>query len=606
MPIMGAVDKANPTPETTDRDILREFFQLSQSYPPMPEHQSILEQPYIVRKEIGGVRARFLIGNANARNWYDNREKASRDEVQPEHSSELEVIRALGLIREGSVAFDVGAHQGYFSICLSRWVGPRGHVYAFEPFPQNADLFRLNARLNGAANITVVDAAVGERTGYLLVTQDTQSAAFDGSPSNEVRCVALDDFAQLKPDFVKLDVEGFEAFALRGGKKLLAQHPNLGIELHHAYLRNYGSSVDEVLRLIDWRHYDAWVADRRNSTMFRPWHPGIPIRDELTSWIYARRKGERRRLRGAFIHVAAALCVRRRADAVIGKLAGHGWRPADIAVGSDGITHLLWVARNNQFALWSVSDSAVSAPAPAGSCADRVARRTDAGCPNGLASVLWRRKDRAAGLWHTSPGGAVEAASLYGPFPGWRAVDVAGGHDNVTRLLWVHDNQSAHVWSVADTAAPPADGPVLCPLAGWRPRAISASASDGLTRLLWTGAGGAMALWILDPTGALVSGRAFSPPHGWTAQDVASGGHDTGYILWSSWDGSAAIWTVAGSQLVTATAVYGPTPKWKATRLAAGPDGTLRIVWEHPDGMAALWTVASGGAFQSARVFGPF
>jgi FkbM family methyltransferase len=77
----------------------------------------------------------------------------------------LEVVKRLGLLRPGSVVFDVGAHQGCYSLCFASWVGPRGHVYSFEPFPQNADLIRYNAQLNRAQNITVVEAAVGATKG---------------------------------------------------------------------------------------------------------------------------------------------------------------------------------------------------------------------------------------------------------------------------------------------------------------------------------------------------------------------------------------------------------------------------------------------------------
>ena len=37
------------------------------------------------------------------------------------------------LVHAGDVVYDLGAHVGYFSIILSRLVGPTGMVYSFEP-----------------------------------------------------------------------------------------------------------------------------------------------------------------------------------------------------------------------------------------------------------------------------------------------------------------------------------------------------------------------------------------------------------------------------------------------------------------------------------------
>src|SRR4030095_268661 len=37
------------------------------------------------------------------------------------------------LVRPGMLAFDVGAHSGYFTLMLSRLVGETGKVISFEP-----------------------------------------------------------------------------------------------------------------------------------------------------------------------------------------------------------------------------------------------------------------------------------------------------------------------------------------------------------------------------------------------------------------------------------------------------------------------------------------
>src|SRR3569832_897765 len=64
------------------------------------------------------------------------------------------------LITPGMVVIDVGANIGYFSLLASTLVGAEGSVHAFEPDPLNCKFLRKNVRLNRAANVKVVQAAL--------------------------------------------------------------------------------------------------------------------------------------------------------------------------------------------------------------------------------------------------------------------------------------------------------------------------------------------------------------------------------------------------------------------------------------------------------------
>src|SRR5438128_664952 len=41
------------------------------------------------------------------------------------------------VVTEGSVLYDLGANVGFYTLLASSLVGSRGHVYAFEPVPNN-------------------------------------------------------------------------------------------------------------------------------------------------------------------------------------------------------------------------------------------------------------------------------------------------------------------------------------------------------------------------------------------------------------------------------------------------------------------------------------
>jgi ubiquinone/menaquinone biosynthesis C-methylase UbiE len=66
-----------------------------------------------------------------------------------------EVVAALGL-RPGDVACDVGAGPGYFTLRLSRAVGPGGRVWAVDVEPEMIAALRERLERAGARNVTPV------------------------------------------------------------------------------------------------------------------------------------------------------------------------------------------------------------------------------------------------------------------------------------------------------------------------------------------------------------------------------------------------------------------------------------------------------------------
>jgi FkbM family methyltransferase len=140
-------------------------------------------------------------------------------------------------IGPGDVVLDVGANIGYYTLLFARRVGPQGRVFAFEPDPANFQLLRRNVRANGYRNVTLVPAAVSDRTAptrlYLCRENKGDHRLYDSRddrPSIEVPATTLDDYfaAYDGPiDVIKLDIQGSEGRALRGMSGLLRRHPGL-------------------------------------------------------------------------------------------------------------------------------------------------------------------------------------------------------------------------------------------------------------------------------------------------------------------------------------------------------------------------------------------
>lgn len=124
------------------------------------------------------------------------------------------------LVRPGMVVYDVGAHTGYYTLALSQLVGEAGHVYAFEPESRNVHYLRRHVKLNGLRNVTVVQAAISDKT-ELVGFEDIH---FSKGSEYLVPTISLDEFIAAGhplPQFLKMDIEGAEWPALQSARTIL-------------------------------------------------------------------------------------------------------------------------------------------------------------------------------------------------------------------------------------------------------------------------------------------------------------------------------------------------------------------------------------------------
>lgn len=142
----------------------------------------------------------------------------------------------LRSIKPGQTVVDVGANIGYYTLLLARAVGPEGRVYAFEPEPRNFEILRQNVALNGYRNVVLENAAVSSAVGALDLFVNEKNLgdhqAYDsgeGRARVTVRSVTLDDYLENgRPvDFVKMDIQGWEAAALAGMRATLEANPDV-------------------------------------------------------------------------------------------------------------------------------------------------------------------------------------------------------------------------------------------------------------------------------------------------------------------------------------------------------------------------------------------
>lgn len=181
-------------------------------------------------------------------------------------------------VHPGHTIWDVGSSMGVFSFSAAARAGPDGRVLSLEPDPWSASLLRRSCTYNRgrAARVDVASVAVSDRLSmeWLNVPENGRAAthlAEAGGAALEVRgptreqhlvpTVTLEWLAEHygAPNVLKIDVDGGELRALRGGEGLLRRcRP---VILTEVYERN-ADAVSAFLhdlgyRLFDYTHFEA-------------------------------------------------------------------------------------------------------------------------------------------------------------------------------------------------------------------------------------------------------------------------------------------------------------------------------------------------------------
>lgn len=186
------------------------------------------------------------------------------------------------IIQPGWTVYDVGGHIGYLALCFANLVGSAGRVHVFEPGENNLPYLETN--IAGRDGMTLVRSAVGAIPGratlYIekLAGQNNslvpdfevlaRNAALADSGAGEVtprevEVTTLDSYVSRTgavPDFVKIDVEGFELEVLKGMAAILRSAPVVLVEIQ----RNQ-HSVFELLEAAGYRLFN----DRRRRLLPR-------------------------------------------------------------------------------------------------------------------------------------------------------------------------------------------------------------------------------------------------------------------------------------------------------------------------------------------------
>jgi len=176
-------------------------------------------------------------------------------------------------LKAGMTVIDCGSNIGFYPLLEANILKNKGAIYAIEPDIRNYNILNKNVELcQYGTTIKPFQMAVSNENGIskMFVTKQSNlnklSSKDDKSFSErhsvdstvEVKTTTMDDFCNQEniiPDFIRMDIEGFEVEVFQGMKNIFKTAKNgfmIFLELHpHAYSeeRSFSKELEKLFNL---------------------------------------------------------------------------------------------------------------------------------------------------------------------------------------------------------------------------------------------------------------------------------------------------------------------------------------------------------------------
>jgi len=204
-------------------------------------HNAILNASKVIEKDPAGYH---LVESPRGRWWIP----AGNDFVLPWNLAEQQrEVYGTGdrQVRSGDIVLDCGGNVGTWTrTALDHGASM---VVAFEPAPENIEVYRRNFRDEIAAGrVVLVPKGVWDKEDLLILRRDPKNSAADtfvmlpGQDKDTVQAPlttidrVVGEMKLPRVDYIKMDIEGAEVRALHGARETLERfHPRLSIAAEH-------------------------------------------------------------------------------------------------------------------------------------------------------------------------------------------------------------------------------------------------------------------------------------------------------------------------------------------------------------------------------------
>ncbi|TFE66598.1 SAM-dependent methyltransferase [Methylacidiphilum caldifontis] len=171
-----------------------------------------------------------------------------------------------------NTVIDIGANRGQFAL-IARHTFPKAKIYAFEPLPYPASIFRKIFKSDQAVHLfeTGIGSKKEVRPLYISYKDDsssflpigeTQQKIFPGTGHKttiNVEVGPLSEWIQCKniknPSLLKIDVQGFELEVLKGSEVLLSLFSYIYVESSFCQLYKNQALAHEIIGFLATRNF---------------------------------------------------------------------------------------------------------------------------------------------------------------------------------------------------------------------------------------------------------------------------------------------------------------------------------------------------------------
>jgi FkbM family methyltransferase len=179
-------------------------------------------------------------------------------------------------IIKGQTILDIGAHKAGYLYFMLKQVGNNGKIFAFEP---QSNLYKYIKKIKGLFkwdNVTIEHLALSDSSGTTTLYIPTNRVSKASSPgativehkdntslgmTENVSTETLDSYCNrnnIKPDFLKIDVEGNELRVFHGGVDTLKKYkPKIIVEIEARHVGQ--EKVLETFRFMESLGYNGHI-----------------------------------------------------------------------------------------------------------------------------------------------------------------------------------------------------------------------------------------------------------------------------------------------------------------------------------------------------------
>ena len=195
------------------------------------------------------------------------------------------------LLKPGNTFIDIGANVGMTTLHGASRVTSEGRVIAFEPQPACCRKIKRHLELNSIRHVTLHNVGLADKDQEVTLAipgGGTIMAHVQTDPAPDVRSIHVpirrgDDFVHdVKGNLaIKIDVEGYELYALRGLIDTIARYqPPIIIEFCRHYFQRAGTNEREVMQFFKAQNYEPYEIALRKPGIFNS--PQLVIHEART------------------------------------------------------------------------------------------------------------------------------------------------------------------------------------------------------------------------------------------------------------------------------------------------------------------------------------